>query len=217
MSDSRKDFRWLYKAAFEAALIVFAVMLGFLVTEWREDAREREQAEAAIARIAQELDSNIAQLEAVIPYHRERLTTVEAYIAEIEAGERPAEGIFFSEFIQVANQGLYPPQLNRSAWDYAVARGVLDPVDFDVVEGIAAVYSIQETGVNNTWQLMASTILINEEAMTERALTPRMRLLGLSFQELGSQEDFLLYLSRQARQSISDWQGGEHEAGVGDG
>ena len=67
----------------------------------------------------------------------------------------------------MADRGIFPPQLNRSAWDYAVARGVLDPVDFDVVERIAAVYSIQENGVNNTWQLMASTILINEEAMTE--------------------------------------------------
>ena len=67
MSDTGRDFRWLYKAAFEAALIVFAVMLGFLVTEWREDARQREQARVAIARIAQELDSNIAQLEEVIP------------------------------------------------------------------------------------------------------------------------------------------------------
>ena len=55
---------WLPRAAFEAVLIVFAVVLGFLVNEWRADREADATAQLAVSRIVEEMRDNLEALEA---------------------------------------------------------------------------------------------------------------------------------------------------------
>ncbi len=203
----RIDLNTIAKAVFEALMIVFAVILAFLVTEWREDNRNKNRAHMAIERIVLELESNIAQLQVVAPYHGETGQAMSDYAGLIEAGEIPARGRFIEDAVEVMPRGLFPPQLTRTAWDYAVNSGVLDPVDYDVVADLAAAYALQESGVNSTWRQMASTMFLNEENMAEGELAPRFQLLGLMFRELASQENFLVQISTGAHADACAWLG----------
>ncbi len=207
-----RDFSWIYKAGLEAAMIVFAVILAFLVTEWREAQRAEDRARTAIERIVLELEANIAQLETVTPYHSETAAGIRDHVALIERGEASAQGRFIENAMAVMPRGLAPPMLNRTAWDYAVTSGVLDPVDYDLVADLAAVYAIQNSGVDSTWRQMASTMFLNQDNMMEGELAPRFQLLALMFQELASQEAFLLTESRAARDKGCAWLGHEIDA-----
>lgn len=201
----RLDFATIAKAVFEASMVLLAVLLAFLVTEWREDNRAEARANMAIERIVLELESNIAQLQVVAPYHGETGQLLADHAASIEAGDLPARGRFIEDAVDVMPRGLFPPQLTRTAWDYAVNSGVLDPVDYDVVADLAAAYSLQESGVNSTWRQMASTMFLNEENMAEGELSPRFQLLGLMFRELASQENFLIQISTDAHTDACEW------------
>ncbi len=209
----KPDLKFVAKACFEALMIVFAVLLAFLVTEWRAENREKERARLAIERIVLELEANLAELDRVGDYHSETGRLMADYVSQIEAGEVPARGLFMREAIEVMPRGINPPQLNRTAWEYALASGVLDPVEYDVVADLAAVYGIQANGVDSTWRQMASGMFMNEENMTEGDLAPRFALLGLMFRELSSQEDYLVQLSVEAHEEACGWLGNRVEDG----
>ena len=210
--DAKRDYSWVYRGALEGALIVFAVILGFLVTEWREDRRAEAKAQVAIERIVLELDANIRQLEQVAPYHRDTSQAIGRHIGLIQSGEVSERGRFIEEAMAIMPRGLAPPLLNRTAWDYAVTSGVLDPVEYDVVADVASVYALQERGVDSTWREMASTMFLNQENMMERELAPRFQLLSLMFQELASQEEYLLIQARDARDDARRWLGQDLDA-----
>ena len=210
--DAKRDYSWVYRGALEGALIVFAVILGFLVTEWREDRRAEAKARVAIERIVLELDANIRQLEQVAPYHRDTSQAIGRHIGLIQSGEVSERGRFIEEAMAIMPRGLAPPLLNRTAWDYAVTSGVLDPVEYDVVADVASVYALQERGVDSTWREMASTMFLNQENMMERELAPRFQLLSLMFQELALQEEYLLILARDARDDARRWLGQDLDA-----
>ena len=201
----RLDLATIAKAVFEAAMVLLAVLLAFLVTEWREDNRAESRANMAIERIVLELENNIAQLQAVAPYHRDTAQAMGEQVALMEAGEVPARGRFIEDAVGVMERGIYPPQLTRNAWDYAVNSGVLDPVDYDVVANLAAAYAIQDSGVNSTWRQMASTMFLNEENMAVGELSPRFQLLALMFSELASQEEYLVQVSAAAHADACEW------------
>ena len=203
----RLDVATIGKAVFEAAMVLLAVLLAFLVTEWRDDNRAEARANMAIERIVLELESNMAQLRVVAPYHRDTAQAMGEYVALMQAGEVPSRGRFIEDAVGVMERGIYPPQLNRTAWDYAVNSGVLDPVDYNVVANLAAAYAMQESGVNSTWRQMASGMFLNEENMTEGELSPRFQLMAMMFGELASQEDYLAQLSSQAHTGACEWLG----------
>ena len=61
--DFKIDLKFIAKASFEALMIVFAVILAFLVTEWREDNEADNRANLAVERIVLEMEANIAELQ----------------------------------------------------------------------------------------------------------------------------------------------------------
>ena len=83
---------WLGRAVVEGVLIVFAVVLGFVVNEWRETVADRQAAEDAMVRVAAEIEDNIAQLEAVVVYHEGVVALISDRLDEIESGDGPVRG-----------------------------------------------------------------------------------------------------------------------------
>jgi hypothetical protein len=183
---------WLGRALVEGALIVFAVVLGFIVNEWREDVADRRAADDAMARVVVEIESNIAQLEAVVGYHESVVQRIGERLAEIEASPEPVRGAFFDEFETIMPRGVNAPGLTRFAWDHAQQHGHLDVLPYEVVAGTARAYAMQEAGVDSTWRQIVTLLFSGPEVMRVSDLEPSLRFTQIGFSELASQERFLI-------------------------
>lgn len=183
---------WLARAVFEGVLIVFAVMLGFLATEWREQRRLEADAYAALDRIVEELESNLAELERVVDYHGEVKEALLEHHNSIADGSAETRGNLMAIVTPLLPRGVQPPLVSEIAWTIASERGELNVIDFDLVSDIAGIYNIQELGVNSTWRMMIQTTFFNETSFTERELAPSLQFLGLGFRELEMQERALI-------------------------
>jgi len=188
---------WLGRALVEGGLIVFAVVLGFIVNEWRESVADHRAAEAAMNRVVAEVEANIAQLEAVVEYHEDVVSRIGERLAEIEAGGDPVVGVLFDEMPGIMPSGINAPSLSRFAWDHAQQHGRLDVLPYEIVAGTARVYEIQADGADSTWRKIVDLIFAGPEVMRPRDIEPSLRFTQIGFAELAAQERFLIDLYRR--------------------
>tara|TARA_R110002072_G_scaffold54067_5_gene142088 strand:- start:971 stop:1567 length:597 start_codon:yes stop_codon:yes gene_type:complete len=182
----------LIRAVFEAALIVFAVVLGFMVNHWREDVDARQRTHAALVRIAEEMTANRTQLDLVVAYHEEVAVSAAAVATAIENGDAAATGRLYDSFFELMPRGIQPPQLSRVVWEQAMAQDALQRAEFGLIAGIAGVYTIQRDGVETTWPVIADRIFFNTGAYREQVLEPQIRLIAAAFTELAAEERYLV-------------------------
>lgn len=183
---------WFGRALVEGVLIVFAVVLGFLVNEWREDVADRRAAEAAMGRVVAEIEANIEALEAVAGYHEEVVERIGARLAELEASPEGAEGVLFDEFPRVLPRGVNAPGLSRFAWEHAQQHGRLNVLPYARVSEVARIYEMQANGVESTWRQIVELLFAGPEIMRPQDLGPSLRFTQIGFTELASQERFLI-------------------------
>lgn len=183
---------WLGRAVVEGVLIVFAVVLGFVINEWRETVADRQAAEDAMVRVAAEIEDNIAQLEAVVVYHEGVVALISDRLEEIEAGDGPVRGIVFDEFPRILPRGINAPGLSDFAWTHAQQHGQLDVLPYELVAGTARIYEMQASGVESTWRQIVELLFAGPNIMREQDLAPSLRFTQVGFSELASQERFLL-------------------------
>ena len=183
---------WFGRAVVEATLIVFAVVLGFIVNEWREDVADRRAAEAAMDRVVTEIESNIAQLEAVVDYHEAVGERIDARLAEIADAPEPVVGVFFDEFPVILPRGINAPGLSDFAWTHAQEHGRLNVLPYEVVSDTARVYAIQTEGVQSTWRQIVELLFSGPQLMRAHDIEPSLRFTQLGFVELAAQERSLI-------------------------
>lgn len=184
---------WVGRALIEGTLIVFAVVLGFVVNEWRENRDERRAATIALERIAEEMEDNLEILRDVVAYHEEIAASLQELRGQVDAGEAPSTGVFIERTMPSMQQGIRPPLFNDVAWDYAAERGVLDSLDYELVAEVALVYRIQDLGAGTTWRMIAQAFFFNEESFETHELSGKLTFMALAFNELASQERSLIY------------------------
>jgi hypothetical protein len=183
---------WFSRAVVEAALIVFAVVLGFIVNEWREDVADRHAAAFAMGRVVAEMESNIGRLEAVADYHEAVVERIEVRLAEIEAAPMTGRSVLFDELPLIMPRGINAPGLTSFAWEHAQQHGHLDVLPYETVSETARVYTLQESGVEATWRQIVDLVFSGPQVMREEDITPSLRFTQIGFQELASQERFLV-------------------------
>jgi len=183
---------WFGRALVEGVLIVFAVVLGFIANEWREDVADRRAADAAMGRVVAEIEANIAALEDVVGYHEAVVERIGAQLAAIEAGAAPADGVLFDAVIAVMDRGVNAPGLSSFAWEHAQQHGRLDTLPYERVAAVARVYEMQGNGVSATWRQIVELLFAGPEIMRAEDLRPSLRFTQIGFAELASQERFLI-------------------------
>jgi len=183
---------WLPRAALEAVLIVFAVVLGFIVNEWREARHEDQAAQLALERIVEELDTNLQALEQAAEYHATIAEALGELEEQVRSGNLPSRGGLLETVMPSLPQGISPPILSDVAWTYAGQTGALDQLDFDLMADVARLYSVQELGTETTWQMIAETFFFNEESFEEHDITGKLSFMRLAFVELVAQERSLI-------------------------
>jgi len=128
---------WLGKASFEAMLIVFAVVLGFIVNEWRQDYRDTQESIEALSRIKIEVENNRAAVMYISKYHEDLSAALSEVLAE--APDAPLVDTF-----EQAAMSLKPPNsligdvlLNDDAWLTAQTVGALTKAEFATVQAMS--------------------------------------------------------------------------------
>ncbi|MBO6796183.1 hypothetical protein [Maricaulis sp.] len=187
---------WLPRAAIEALLIVFAVVLGFLVNEWRADRAAETRANLALTRIVGEMRDNLEALETAAEYHAQIVENLTAIEAEVQSGELPSSANLFETVMPAMPMGISPPILSDVAWEYAGQTGALDQLDFEIMSEVARLYSVQELGTETTWKMIIDAFFFNEESFEIREISAKLSFMRLSFTELVSQERSLIFTYR---------------------
>ncbi len=119
----------------ELATIVLAVVLGFMVNEWREARVSRRQAADALATLAREVTLNHQALERSFVYYR----GIREGIEEVAPGDRRTTYGF-----QLAGwEGARLPMLRSSTFDMLVSTGRIGDLPFEQAEALTGVYTLQ--------------------------------------------------------------------------
>jgi hypothetical protein len=149
---------WLARLVVESVLIVLSILLALGVDSWREERHNTRLAEQALASFEAEIRENKAAVEAIIPYHR-RLQ--KEFAALSTAGEIRK----FEDLRKVKDfKGLNPTFVRDTAWRTAVATGSLEHLDYETVQALSYLYTLQERVVtaSNPVYLFGPTSLADE-------------------------------------------------------
>jgi len=126
---------WFSRTLVESVLIVVSIMFALALDEWQEDREIQELIDRSVASFAHELRQNHARVEAVRPYHEGLRQILERRIA--------AGGVTsINEFRNIMD-ALQPAVLLGSAWQTAVATGVLSRMNYELVSALSLTYSTQ--------------------------------------------------------------------------
>ena len=133
----------------EMLSVTIAVVLGFMVNEWREGIHESRQADTALLSIKEELQRNRDGLSDRMPYYEQVATILDSLVTV--DGAAPVSGSSIPGW-----QGFRPPVLSEASYEAASATGALSHMDFAVVSEVAMAYLAQDL-VRNTfdWTLQA--------------------------------------------------------------
>lgn len=123
MSESPRIWR---RGVAEFVAIFLGVTLSFMADDWRENLRDRDEAERVLAGIASDLENDLASLRAKIRFDGEVLA-VERWLLENWEREDLASDSIEAAWIQVLNVGSYLPI--RSEYESASSAGRLQLIE----------------------------------------------------------------------------------------
>jgi len=168
-------------------LIVLSVLLGLALNEWRQERSNRELADTALANCLREIEQNRGQLSSKLPIHRE----VFGRLREIVMREDEMPGLPAVMAEVMPEEGLQLPVLRDVAWQTAQSTGALRHMDFDEVTGLSELYLGQTHGLMATVDRFGDR-LFSHRSFDDEGREETLQLFMFLFQELVSQEEFLL-------------------------
>jgi hypothetical protein len=169
---------------FESALILFSVLLGFAVTEWRESARERELASRVLANVLAEVQENLATVDSQIQKHQKMVESLKAIDVSASGGSG------WDTAIAAMGGGPDAVPMRQAAWQAAVSSGALRLMDYDVAAALSDIYTIQIDVYAHNVAQSASSVFIPESFRPE-SRDETLQLFLWSMINLEGQERFL--------------------------
>jgi hypothetical protein len=175
---------WLGKALFEAALIVFSVLLALTLDGWREDAAERERFAEVVQSLADEvqLNRNLLAGTFYIEHHRRLL---EHYQTRANAGASEGADEAFKG-------GLHPPPFRDTAWASLGDSGVAHVMPFALRAELAGIYRDQSSIDDIYRALVAGFSQPRVDRETEAYRRDLVRVLAVALTDMVAAENRLL-------------------------
>jgi hypothetical protein len=127
---------WFAKAAFEALMILFSILLAFAIDNWREDNERANRLAEARVSLMQELRFNrdLIAKDAFLPHHQ-RLKKVYVDMVKSDTTDRAME---------MFKGGVHPTPLRDAAWQSFLVSGVAGDLPFALHARLAGIYGDQE-------------------------------------------------------------------------
>ena len=167
----------------ELISIVIAIVLGFIVTEWRAAQLEKKKAKDAVYLISKEVDQNKATILAALSYYTSILEQMDTIGTEnIEAPSDLADW-----------QGMNPIALQAASYKMALQAGLLSAIDFQDATAISQYYTAVED-LHRTNAYGRQSLLMGKLQSTQENYT---------LQELFRQHcEVLLYYTEKVEQGV---------------
>ena len=150
MIRSRLGKHWLSKTLFECGLIVLSISLALSLNGWKQTRDHEESVTRSINNFENEIKRNRLRIEDVKDY---RNGVQEVLKNHNSAGKERSD----TEFRQIMD-ALQPIVLTNSAWETAMATGVLARMDFELVSALTLTYNTQNR-FNEEYRMTVRTLL----------------------------------------------------------
>jgi len=193
------------KLVFESALIIFSVLLALFLNEYRGQLKEEQHKKVAMQMIKVELKSNLESLNEWRPYHEKVLKNLnEALNPNVSNSELFTEnGVLIWSLMP---KGVVQGVIDNGSWQMLKASNVLSTVDLKTMLTLSKLYKHQAQGVESTLKNIL-TILSARESLERKNQRSTIILLRNAFNEMVSQEDFLIKKYEQALIEIGSEEG----------
>jgi hypothetical protein len=169
---------------FESALIVFSVLLGFALTEWRERAAERELASLVLTNVVSEVEQNLTTLSAQIDRHQKMIASLKGI------DPMATEGSGWDVAVAAMGGGPDALPMRQGAWQAAVSSGALRLLPYDVSAALSEIYTTQIDVYGSNVAHSASSLFIPESFRPENR-RETLQLFLWSMVNLEGQERYL--------------------------
>ena len=176
----------------ESALIVLSVLLGFALTQWGEQRKERATAAAALENFRREIGTNLAALERVHPKHQ----AFTRRLAAVRPGTAQGETAFDVVVSLLPEGGLDTPPLREAAWEAAVSTGALRLLDYETAALLSETYLVQRLTLGPTLQRFGDRFM-DTPNFDPRSRDTMVRVHHMLLQELTGQEGYLIETYRK--------------------
>lgn len=182
----------------EGTLIVFSVMLALFLNQVVENIDTYRQKENAINRITVELERNLNVLENWLEVHDQmRLRTEQIITGENDSlKQQLMDQSFFNLQILTGDRSFIDSNLSNTAWETAKSTDIVNEFDFETLEKLTDVYTLQELVFNHTIQGI-SKIFFERETHNLKNIDATLIQFQLRFSELVGQERLLIEYYRK--------------------
>ena len=132
---SRATSVWLPRVLFESMLIIISILVALGLDEWREDREVQETIQHALNSFLSEIQRNQVKVEGNMPFNQGlRMVMAQHYRnSDIESVDE------FVNMIETYDAVI----LQATAWETALATGVLAKMDYDLVSALSLTYNLQ--------------------------------------------------------------------------
>ncbi|MDX9853757.1 MAG: hypothetical protein RBS81_08260 [Tenuifilaceae bacterium] len=121
------------KLTFEFISVAFAVFLGLMLNQWKDNRNNRKTAEIAINNIVTEINENTKRLKNMLESHK----ALDAIIDSVMSKQLPSNALDTAS-------GLTMNLLQSTAWETAKLTEAIAYIDVNIVKEVAGIYEFQD-------------------------------------------------------------------------
>ncbi len=186
----------ILKLVFESALIIFSVLFALFLNEYIGQLKETRQKELAIQMVKIELKSNLNTLKEWRPYHEKVLKNLNEALSSrsIKSELYTENGVLTWSLMP---NGVVQRLIDNASWQTLKSSTVSSLIDFNTMFTLSKLYKHQAQGVDSTLNHIL-TILSARESLEKKNQRSTIILLRNAFNEMVSQEVFLIKKYQQA-------------------
>ena len=176
----------------EGFLIVFSVLFALFIENYVENLKTQKQKKLALERIRMEVERNSQILSDWISLHQK----ISNRIGKSTSGESDSlrnallKYTSFNFGVLTDGKQVVNTILTNTAWETAKSTGIIAEFDFESIENLTQVYSLQNTVTNTTLQSIIQ-LYFDEGSHDMKRLDITLKQLDIRFHELVGQERVL--------------------------
>ena len=183
----------------ESSLIVFSVLFALFINKLFDDYKTNEKKTTALESIEKELSGN----SAILSDWKEHHIKIRTQITEIVEGRNDSikTELLKYKFLNIGvltnNKSLIDDILTNTAWESAKSTGIISEFDFETIQKLTHVYSMQEVLTENSLAIITDFYFDTNTHNMEN-IDQTLILLQLRFWELTGQEGLITNLYHEA-------------------
>ncbi len=189
----------------ESLLIIFSVLFALFINKLFDDHKTEQRKLIALESIQKELSRNNDILSEWKTHHIAIRDRIKALVQE--QNDSLKEVLSASNYLDLGlltdQQPLINDILSNTAWESAKTTGIIEAFNFEQIELLTKVYTMQETLTNKTLMNILD-LYFSADTHSMKNLDTTLILFQLYFWELTGQEELMNYLYGEALINLKD-------------